>query len=132
MSGTATEVVNRFYEAYGAGDYEALTSLMSPDIEWLMPSSVPYGGRFEGPDAVLQYLHNLSNYVEKGTLEVLEMLDSGEHLVVTGIWRSRAKSGGEFETRFANVFRIAEGRIASLHGNHDTATVLAAFKKADV
>jgi len=129
MTGTATDIVNRFYAAYGAGDYEQVAELLAPDIEWTMPSSVPYGGRFVGPDGVRAYLDQLSNYVEKGSLEDMEMYDSGDHLVVTGTWRSRGKSGGEFETRFANVFAIQDGRIASLRGSHDTATVLQALNR---
>jgi uncharacterized protein len=127
MAGTATDIVNEFYAAYGAGDYNRVDELLAPDIEWTMPSSVPYGGRFTGPDGVRAYLAQLSQYVEKGSLEGMEMFDSGEHLVVTGIWRSRATSGREFETRFANVFAVEDGRIASLQGSHDTAAVLEAI-----
>jgi ketosteroid isomerase-like protein len=120
--------VRRLYAAFEQQDDEALLDSLGPDVEWYIPDVLPYGGTFHGVEQVREYLHRLSSFVERGRLDTVRMLDAVTHVVVLGHWSSRTIGGEEFDSRFANVFEVRDGKIVRLDSYPDTARILHAFQ----
>jgi ketosteroid isomerase-like protein len=120
--------VRRLYEAFEQEDDEALLAALSAEVEWYVPDVLPYGGTFHGVEQVRDYLQSLSSFVERGTLDTVRMIDAGDHVVVLGHWSSRTAGGEAFDSRFASVFEVRDGKIARLDSHLDTARVLEAFQ----
>ena len=48
------EVVQNLYRTLERGDLPGIFDLLDPEIEWVAPSSLPYGGTFHGHEGVKQ------------------------------------------------------------------------------
>lgn len=128
MSDDNVLAVRRLFAAFEQEDDEALLDTLSADVEWYVPEVLPYGGTFHGVEQVREYLDSLSSYVERGTLDTLRMIDAGDHVVVLGHWSSRTADGEAFDSRFASIFEVRDGKIVRLDSHLDTARVLDAFR----
>jgi ketosteroid isomerase-like protein len=129
MSKTATDILTEFYAAYAKHDYDGMMAVLGDDVVWYVSESLPYGGRVAGSENVLAYFKALPQYVEQGSMDGLQMLDSGDHVVVTGLWSSRANTGVPFQSKFANIYEIHDGKIVSVDTFSDSATILKAFER---
>ena len=49
---TAAEVLSNIYQRMGQGDWDGVHELLSDDFSVLEPESLPYGGVWEGKDAL--------------------------------------------------------------------------------
>ena len=127
MTQENVETVRRLYRAFEEGDDEGLLACLSPEVDWYMPDSLPYVGRFRGPQEVRRYFDQLPTYVERGSVESLRVLDGDDCVVVLGHWRSRTVDGVEFDTPFVNVFELRDEKVVRFHAYPDTARILAAF-----
>jgi ketosteroid isomerase-like protein len=119
--------VRRLLEAFEHEDDEALLDTLSPEVEWYVPEVLPYGGTFHGVEQVREYLGSFSSFVERGTFDTLRMIDAGDHVVVLGRWSSRTAQGEAFDSRFASIFEVRDGKIVRLDSHLDTARVLNAL-----
>jgi uncharacterized protein len=119
--------VRRLFAAFEQEDDEALLDTLSAEVEWYVPDVLPYGGTFHGVEQVRDYLESLSRFVERGTLDTLRMIDAGDHVVVLGHWSSRTAQGEAFDSRFADIFEVRDGKIVRFDSHLDTARVLDAF-----
>jgi ketosteroid isomerase-like protein len=120
--------VRKLFAAFEQEDDEALLDTLSADVEWYVPEVLPYGGTFHGVEQVREYLDSLSSFVERGTLDTLRMIDAGDHVVVLGHWSSRTVEGEAFDSRFASIFEVREGKIVRFDSHLDTARLLDAFQ----
>jgi uncharacterized protein len=127
MSDDHLLAVRRLIAAFEQEDDEALLDTLSAEVEWYVPDVLPYGGTFHGVEQVRDYLESLSRFVERGTLDTLRMIDAGDHVVVLGHWSSRTAQGEAFDSRFADIFEVRDGKIVRLDSHFDTARILDAF-----
>lgn len=128
MSDDNVLAIRRLYEAFELEDDEALLDTLSPEVEWYLPDAMPYGGTFHGVEQVRDYLDALSSFVERGNLDTVRMIDAGNHMVVLGHWSSRTVAGEHFDSRFASIFEVRDGKVVRLDSYLDTARVLHAFE----
>lgn len=128
MSNDHVAAARRLFEAFEQEDDEALLDTLSAEVEWYVPEVLPYGGTFHGVEQVREYLDSLSSFVERGTFDTLRMIDAGDHVVVLGHWSSRTAQGEAFDSRFASIFEVRDGKIIRLDSHLDTARVLHAFQ----
>jgi ketosteroid isomerase-like protein len=120
--------VRRLFAALEQEDDEALLDTLSAEVEWYVPEALPFGGTFHGVEQVREYLDSLSSFVERGTFDTLRMIDAGDHVVVLGHWTSRTVQGEAFDSRFASIFEVRDGKIVRFDSHLDTARVLGAFQ----
>ena len=129
MSDDNVHAVRRLYEAFEQGDDETVLDTLGADVEWYVPDALPYGGTFHGVEQVRDHLISLSRIVERGSFDTVRMIDAGNHVVVLGHWSSRTAGGEEFDSRFASIFEVRDGKIISFDSHLDTARVWQAFRK---
>ncbi|MDX6609776.1 MAG: uncharacterized protein QOF85_1701 [Solirubrobacterales bacterium] len=98
------------YEAFGRGDLEALSEMLSEDGTWLTSDELPLGGETKGRDAILENFTQIPNYWSSFSVEPEEFIDAGEWVVVKGTQRA-AHNGDSFEAPFAHLMKFADGKI---------------------
>jgi len=121
-------LVKSGYAAFAAGDMDGVVGLMSPDLVWYEAETLPYGGVYHGPDAVMENIFTaLGRDWSDYAAEPLRFIDGGDHVVVLGEYRGiHVESGGRLKTPFAHVWRMEEGQLVEFHQFTDTAAWLAA------
>jgi ketosteroid isomerase-like protein len=125
----ALEVVQRIYQAFGKGDLAAILELVADDAEWrfLGPKRLPYTGTFRGKDAVARWFGAVLSVDEVLAFEPRELLDAGTHVTVLGWERTAARPSGKvFETEWAHVFTVRDGRVTRFWGMYDNEASLEA------
>ncbi|WP_427888863.1 TIGR03086 family metal-binding protein [Kribbella sp. GL6] len=99
-------LLERFGNAFGAGDLDTLMSLVTDDIVF-ESTAPPDGGRFEGADAVrAEWAKVFAETTDLG-FEVEETVVLGDRAVVR--WRYSWSSG---HVRGVDLFRLRDGKIA--------------------
>jgi ketosteroid isomerase-like protein len=131
MSEANVRTVQEAYAAFGRGDIPALLNLLTDDVEWVLPGPpdrLPFAGTFRGRDEVGRFFTLLGQAVEHEQFEPRDFVAGGEGVVALGSERGRARSTGRrYETEWAMVFVLREGRIASLRVYEDTAAMVDAL-----
>lgn len=123
-------VVADFYRAARAGDFETVRALLSPEVTLTEPESVPYGGVFKGPDAVLGAAADIfTKYFNLTDYEVCYILADDEHAVarlnVAGVTHTTGKPIAFSATE---CFVVRDGKIIDIQPYHfDTVQVVEAL-----
>ncbi len=126
------EVIRGAYEAFAAGDVEAVVAAMAPDIVWNEAESFPYadGNPYLGPDAIVQGVFaRLATEWSDFTVTPKEILDAGDTVVALGRYTARhGETGRPLDVPFAHVWRLEGGVIRRFQQYTDTAGTLAAMQ----
>jgi uncharacterized protein len=126
---SAAELARSGYEAFGRGDIDAVLSLMAPDVVWHEAESLPYGGVWRGPDAVLENIFSaIGRDWDEYAAEPRQFIETDDHVVVLGEYRGVYRANGaRMQAPFAHVWQFREGRLVTFHQFTDTALWLAAI-----
>jgi ketosteroid isomerase-like protein len=128
MSQQDVETLREGYAAFNRQDIPAVLALFDPSIEWDVPTSLPWGGVFHGPDGVGRFFGSLGNWLEELRVEPEAFLDAGDHIVVVGDHHGRVKGGREYEARFAMVWEMRDGKPVRFREYTDTAPLVQALE----
>lgn len=123
--GSAKEVVQRVYEAFGRRDIPGLLELVADRVDWecVGPSSVAYTGRRRTRDEVAKFFADIPKSDDIHVFEPREYLEAGDHVTVLGWERSTALDTGKpFETEWVHVFTVKDGKVTRWRGLFDTAS----------
>lgn len=104
-------LVRRGYEAFSAGDMDALAEVMDENVIWHAPGNNPTSGDYKGRDETFAYYARIGEMSE-GTLkvEVHDIVANDEHAV--GMHRDTATRGGKsLDTNEILVFHIRDGKV---------------------
>src|SRR5262245_57691685 len=124
---TARELATRFYEAFDAGDIDAVLSVFSDDLETTDPGI----GTVHGHGPFREYIETLKRAVPDARAVIDGMYDARDVVVVEGRFAgtftgSLASPEGEIQPtgatvdlRFADVSRVRDGKIVSYHTYYD-------------
>ena len=104
--------VRRAYDAFAAGDRDAVMEMLTPDVVWypalglLLEQSI-----YHGREAVCRLLfEEIPSVLEDFSAELLELHDLGDDAVLA-IARFRGRAGGaDVEQTFGQLFRGRDGR----------------------
>jgi ketosteroid isomerase-like protein len=127
MSQENVEIVRAFFEAWNAGDMDALREMYDPDIIVRMPEDWPEPGPFVGPDAVMRQWQQQRETWDADTLEWISAFsDTGDRVVVRFIWHGVGQ-GPELNLKVTGVYTVRKGRIFGLVFFWDHAQALEAL-----
>lgn len=124
MSQQDVATVRGAYEAFNRGDIPAVLTALDPQIEWHEPG----GGRapqgtFRGPQSVANDVFSaVPQHFDEFRAEPDQFIDAGDHVVVTGRFRGRTKSGQALDASFAHVYAMRNGKAASFRNYVDAPT----------
>jgi ketosteroid isomerase-like protein len=108
-------LVRRGYAAFGDGDAETLTSLMTTDVVHHVPGNSSISGHHKGRDAVLQ-LYRRFGELTNGTMQIqLEAVLADGRGHVMSFHTTRADRGDHgIEIREGLFFTIVGGKITDI------------------
>ena len=88
MSQENVEVVRAAYDAWNAGNMDALRELYDPDAIMRMDENWPEPGPYFGRDAVMREFEQLREAWDADTIEAIsDFIDAGDRVVVRVAWR---------------------------------------------
>ena len=117
-------LVETLFAAFADRDEDALLELMDPEIEFFGPTATVLneGKCYRGHDGMRRYFQDAERLWAELELEPEKFREVGNHVVVLGRVRARARDGLELDTPAAWVWRVENGRIAwgSVYGDRET------------
>jgi len=118
------------YEAFARGDVPAVLGFLDAGIAWTEAEGFPYGGTYNGPDAVLEgVLMRLGTEWDGFTVMPDEFIDGGDTVVVLGHYGGTYKATGKrFQTDFAHVWKIRDGKAVRFVQYTDTLIIQRALQ----
>ena len=126
-----TRLVQQAYRDFQNGDIQGVLASLSEDVEWVTTqlSGVPVGGTYHGVEEVGRFFSSLGDSQEPRHFEPEEFVAQGEKVVALGhyAWHVEA-TGREWESDFAHVFSVRDGKIARFQEYTDTAAIAEAFR----
>jgi ketosteroid isomerase-like protein len=127
------QLVQRTYQLFKSGDINTLLSLYSDDVKWHIPKmeNVPYSGEVNGIQKVRDFFALLAENEENLTFDTREFIAQGDKVVVLGhfSWRIKA-TNNKYDSDFAHVVNVKNGKISGFHEYVDTAARIRAHTGA--
>ena len=118
------EVVRAFFQAWNAGNMDALRELHDPDAIARPPEGWPEPGPFVGQEPIIRQFEQLRETWDADALELIsDFIDAGDRVAVRYIWRG-AGHGPEANFEITLVFTVRKGRILFLEYFWDHADAL--------
>lgn len=127
-----TGLAQQAYENFQSGDILAVLDLLSDDVEWVLPEveGVPVARSWHGREEVGQFFQTLGDVQEVRQFEPREFVAQGDKVVALGHYAWHVKSTGrEWESDFAHVFTVRDGKISGFQEYNDSAALAAAFRQ---
>jgi ketosteroid isomerase-like protein len=126
MSQENVEVVRAAFEAWNAGDMDALRDLYDPDVIVRAPAGWPEPGPFVGREAVMRQFEQLRETWDTDAAEPIgDFIDVGDRVAVRFIWRG-AGHGPESNIELTTIQTVRNGKILSVDYYWDHAEALEA------
>jgi len=126
-------IVQQAYNNFKTGNIPALLAQLSDDVTWQLPEmeNVPFGGKRTTPAGVGEFFALIGENEEPLRFEPREFVAQGDKVVSLGYYQWRLKANGrEFESDFAHVFTIRNGKVVAFQEYTDTAACANAYAKA--
>ena len=126
MAEQAVQVVKGAYEAMARGDVPAFLGSFADDIAWHEAEGMPYGGVYQGPDAIAQnVLGPLVTDIPNFAVTPEEFIASGDTVAVVARYTGTGKeTGRELNLNVVHVWNVRGGKIARFRQFADTAKFL--------
>jgi ketosteroid isomerase-like protein len=128
MSEQNLDVVRNGYKAFGSGDIPGLLRLLHDDVTWTTPgpADLPIAGTRTGHQAVQEFFAALSNIGETLRFEPTEFISQGNKVIVLIDDTTRIKAtGNSLEFRWAHIFELRDGKVASFEERGDVSALVA-------
>jgi ketosteroid isomerase-like protein len=124
-----TQLIRRLYAAMGKSTLDETLALLTEDVEFVVPGTPGLGaaGTWRGADGVQECMRRLRAGQQTESLEFLEFVSEGDHVVVRLHVRGRViATGKSFESDIIHFFTLRGGKVARLIDFFDTAALAAA------
>jgi uncharacterized protein len=124
------QVVRQAYQSFQTGDIPGVLGLMSSDVEWQLPrmGNIPISGLRRGNAQVAEFFSTLANDQEPIVFEPRDFVAAGDRVVALGHYKwTVKKTGKQFESDFAHVFTVRNGKVVRFQEFLDTARAEAAY-----
>lgn len=122
--GTATEVVQQVYAAFGRGDVPAILSMVADEVDWEFVGSagLPYAGNRRNHAEVAGFFAAIPPNDDIQVFEPREFIEADSKVTVLGWEKATALDTGEaFETEWVHVWTISDGKVTRWRGFFNTA-----------
>lgn len=127
-----SKIIQACHKAFTGWEKNDLTKIMdlfAEDGVFEFPTSLPYGGRYEGAKEFRAFWADLFEYYyEYFIYDLHTVLDAGTHIVVPVIARAKTKTGRTFENEHCFLFKVEGGKIVYGRIYADTAKGIPALE----
>jgi ketosteroid isomerase-like protein len=127
-----TKIVQDAYAAFGRGDIQALLSYFADDIVWNgvygAESYVPTAGERRGKSAVAEFFKQVTENVFFSRFEPKEFIATGDKVVALGHYTATTPIKKSFDSDFAMVFTLRNGKVTHFQEFCNSAAINAAYR----
>ena len=111
MAQENVEIVRAVFDAWNAGDMDAVRELYDPDVIVRTVEDWPEPGPYVGREAVMHWFGQMRETWDAGTVEpISDFIDAGDRVALRYIWRG-AGHGPDMNMELTLVFTMRKGRI---------------------
>ncbi len=126
-----TKVVQDAYAAFGRGDIKTLLASLADDVVWLgvygAGPHVPTSGERRGKAAVEEFFGQVAANVNFSQFEPREFVASGDKVVALGHYTATTPAKKSFDSDFAMVFTLRDGKVTRFQEFANSAAINAAY-----
>lgn len=125
-----TNSIRGVYDAFATGDMPTVLAVLDPEVDWTEAEGFPYGGRYTGPDAVLQNVFmNLGSEWTEFEAVAREFITEGNTVVALGEYTGTYNATGKsFKAPFAHVWKFEGDKVVAFQQYTDTVLVRKAME----
>jgi uncharacterized protein len=126
-----TQLVRQAYDKFKSGDIAGLMDMMADDIEWELDKTenVPFSGQRHGKAEVANFFQQINELQHPLQFEPQEFIAQGDRVVALGHYTWSVKPTDRvFESDWAEVFTVRDGKIARFREFANTAAGDAAYR----
>jgi ketosteroid isomerase-like protein len=119
-------IISDIYTAFGKGDVPTVLGLMDPAMTWDEAEGFMYGGRYFGPNGILEgVFQRLGTEWEGFTVSPEKVVDGGDGtVVVTGRYSGKyLPTEKSMSVPFAHVWTVRDGKTTSFVQYTDTLVI---------
>ena len=126
-----TKVVQDAYAAFGRGDIPALLNNLADEIVWIAVYGtgphVPTSGERHGKAAVAEFFQQVAANVNFSRFEPKEFIATGDKVVALGHYTATTPIKKGFDSDFAMVFTLRNGKVTHFQEFCNSAAINAAY-----
>ena len=124
MSRENVEIMRAGFQAWNAGNMDAVREAFDPDAMMRTPEGWPEPGPYVGREAVMRQLEQNRQTWDTDIFEpVSDFIDAADRVVVRAIWRGVGR-GPDSNMEFTHVYTLRNGRIVFIEYFWDHAEAL--------
>ena len=110
MSQENVEIVRAFFEAWNAGNMDAIREQYDPNIVVRYAEDWPEGSEpAMGREAAMRQWEQQRAAFDSDTLELIEVIDAGDRVLARSIWRA-VGHGPDLEIEVSSVSTLRKGK----------------------
>jgi uncharacterized protein len=132
--GRNTKIVQDAYAAFGRGDVSSLLTYFDDAIVWNgvygADSHVPTAGERRGKAAVAEFFAQVAANVSFSVFDPQEFIASGDKVIALGHYTATTPMKKGFDSDFAMVFTLRNGKVVRFQEFCNSAAVNAAYVAA--
>ncbi len=121
-----SDLIRSPYAAFERGDVKSILDALDPAIEWLSNGDakiIPWGGRRGGVAGAASFFQALADDLDFEAFEPREFFEVGETVIVLGRTKARVRKGGVFDSEWAHVFTLKNGKLLRFREFYDTKSI---------
>jgi len=126
-----TKVVQDAYAAFGRGDIPGVIANLADDVVWNgvygAGPHVPTSGERRGKAAVSEFFGQVAANVNFLKFEPREFVATGDKVVALGHYTATTPTNRTFDSDFAMVFTLRDGKVTHFQEFTDSAAINAAY-----
>ena len=125
------QTVQQIYGEFGKGNVEGVLNLLHDDVSWSDPGypEITYAAQRNGKNEVMNFFIEMNNTVSFTQFEPRQFLNDGNFVVVKGLFAGKGNATGKtFESDWAMIWEVVDGKVKSYEAFVDTHKVGSALK----
>ncbi len=126
-----TALIKGMYAAFGRGDIATLVENCADDVVWIgvygCGPQVVHTGERRGKAAVADFFKQVAESVKFETFEPKDFIATGDIVVTLGHYTGTTPVGKPFDSDFAMVFHLRDGKLARFQEFCDSLGITAAY-----
>lgn len=126
------EATRAIYAAVPAGDLDTALSFLDPEVRitYYGVDAIPYAGDYRGIDEAVAFFTRVGETIAITEMDAWQFITQGDDLAAWGRQRfRRLDTGYEWESEFAHIITLREGRWLYFRDFMNSALTLQAFSR---
>jgi ketosteroid isomerase-like protein len=115
MSQENVEIVRAAFEAWNAGELQDVLSRFHPELVYHPRADEPDPSPHVGRDAYERLVYGFVDSFSEVTLEVLELIDVGDHVIAStvlhGVLRGQGSASAGVSDTYVFVYKLRDGLV---------------------